>query len=74
MLTYPIYFSPLTQGAWDGRLVHLSGTDTIGATAGSLSRLTQHREVELWEGKRIVAEMQEQEVGPIRERSIINNP
>lgn len=54
--------SPLIQGAWDGRLVHLSGTDTIGATAGSLSRLTQDREIELWEGKRIVAEVKSQEV------------
>jgi von Willebrand factor A domain-containing protein 8 len=35
-------------------LVHLSGLDSIGATAGSLSRLFQDREFELWEGKRMV--------------------
>ncbi|KAI5120535.1 hypothetical protein M0805_004543 [Coniferiporia weirii] len=47
--------SALVQGAWDGKLVHLSGIDVIGATAGSLSRLTQDRETELWEGQRMVA-------------------
>ncbi|KAI0772733.1 AAA domain-containing protein [Trametes elegans] len=46
--------SPLIEGAWQGRLVHLSGIDVIGPTAGSLARLTQDREVELWETKRIV--------------------
>ncbi|KAF7762262.1 hypothetical protein Agabi119p4_8855 [Agaricus bisporus var. burnettii] len=46
--------SPLIEGAWSGRLLHLSGLDVIGSTAGSLSRMFQDREVELWEGKRIV--------------------
>ncbi|KZT28299.1 hypothetical protein NEOLEDRAFT_1129681 [Neolentinus lepideus HHB14362 ss-1] len=48
--------SPLIEGALKGRLVHLSGMDVIGSTAGSLARLAQDREIELWEGKRIVAQ------------------
>ncbi|KAJ7443890.1 AAA domain-containing protein [Mycena galericulata] len=48
--------SVLVEGAWAGRLVHLSGLDVIGPTAGSLARLVQDREVELWGGKRIVAD------------------
>ncbi|KAI0634180.1 AAA domain-containing protein [Trametes polyzona] len=51
--------SPLIEGAWQGRLVHLSGMDVIGSTAGSLARLTQDREVELWEKKRIVRRLLE---------------
>ena len=47
--------SPLVQGAWAGRLVHFSGLDVLGPTAGAVARLLQDREVELWEGKRIVA-------------------
>ncbi|TBU30306.1 AAA domain-containing protein [Dichomitus squalens] len=46
--------APLIEGAWMGRLVHLAGLDVIGSTAGSLARLVQDREVELWETKRIV--------------------
>jgi von Willebrand factor A domain-containing protein 8 len=46
--------SALVEGATSGKLVHLSGLDSIGATAGSLSRLFQDREFELWEGKRMV--------------------
>ncbi len=46
--------SPLVEGAWEGRLVHLAGLDVVGSTAGSLARLTQDREVELWEKRRIV--------------------
>lgn len=48
--------SPLIESAWQGRLAHLSGLDVIGSTAGSLSRLFQDREIELWEGQRLVAE------------------
>ena len=55
--------SPLTSGALEGRLVHLSGIDVIGQTAGSLSRLMQDREMELWEGKRLVAQAEAEEVG-----------
>ena len=44
--------SPLVEGAWEGRLVHLAGLDVIGSTAGSLARFTQDREVELWENER----------------------
>ncbi|KAH8982346.1 AAA domain-containing protein [Lactarius hatsudake] len=47
--------SALVQGAWAGRLVHFSGFDVLGPTAGAIARLLQDREVELWEGKRIVA-------------------
>ncbi|TCD60876.1 hypothetical protein EIP91_009382 [Steccherinum ochraceum] len=54
--------SPLTEGAWTGRLVHLSGLDVVGSTAGSLGRLIQDREAELWEGKRIVAQADAEEL------------
>ena len=54
--------SPLIEGAWQGRLVHLSGMDVIGSTAGSLARLVQDREVELWEKKRIVRRLADGEV------------
>ncbi|KZT08123.1 uncharacterized protein LAESUDRAFT_649814 [Laetiporus sulphureus 93-53] len=53
--------SPLIEGVWAGRLVHLSGIDVIGSTAGSLARLMQDRETELWEGKRIVWQASEEE-------------
>ncbi|KAI0752632.1 AAA domain-containing protein [Daedaleopsis nitida] len=46
--------SPLLEGAWEGRLVHLAGLDVIGSTAGSLARFTQDREIELWEKRRVV--------------------
>ncbi|KAJ6597514.1 AAA domain-containing protein [Mycena vulgaris] len=48
--------SAIVDAAWAGKLVHLSGLDVIGPTAGSLARLIQDREVELWGGKRIVAD------------------
>ncbi|KIY70240.1 hypothetical protein CYLTODRAFT_488278 [Cylindrobasidium torrendii FP15055 ss-10] len=51
--------STLVQAAWDGRLVHLSGLDVIGATAGSLGRMMQDRETELWAGRRLVASASE---------------
>ncbi|PPQ92175.1 hypothetical protein CVT25_008949 [Psilocybe cyanescens] len=54
--------SPLIEGAWAGRLLHLSGLDVIGSTAGSLSRIIQDRETELWESKRIVAEASPEEI------------
>lgn len=57
-----ITVSPLIEGAWSGRLLHLSGLDVIGSTAGSLSRMFQDREVELWEGKRIVGSATRPEV------------
>ena len=52
----------MVEGAWEGRLVHLAGLDVIGSTAGSLARLTQDREVELWEQKRIVRRVVDDEV------------
>lgn len=55
-------FSPLIEGAWNGRLVHLSGFDAVGPTAGSLARLVQDRETELWETKRIVSEIDSEKV------------
>jgi hypothetical protein len=55
--------SPLIEAAWSGRLLHLSGLDVIGSTAGSLSRMLQDREIELWEGKRIVGSATRPEVG-----------
>ncbi|KAI0703059.1 AAA domain-containing protein [Cytidiella melzeri] len=54
--------SPLIEGAWEGRLVHLSGIDVIGPTAGSLARLMQDREAELWEGKRLVQQADPEEI------------
>ncbi|OCH94642.1 hypothetical protein OBBRIDRAFT_817121 [Obba rivulosa] len=54
--------SPLVEGAWAGRLVHLSGIDVVGPTAGSLARLFQDRELELWETKRIVQQASEHEM------------
>ncbi|KAF7342156.1 von Willebrand factor A domain-containing protein 8 [Mycena venus] len=48
--------SAIVEAAWAGKLVHLSGLDVIGPTAGALARLVQDREAELWGGKRIVAE------------------
>ncbi|KAI0296956.1 AAA domain-containing protein [Multifurca ochricompacta] len=56
--------SPLVQGAWAGRLVHFSGLDVLGPTAGAIARLLQDREIELWEGKRIVASLEEDETNP----------
>ncbi|PCH36867.1 hypothetical protein WOLCODRAFT_167155 [Wolfiporia cocos MD-104 SS10] len=53
--------SPLVEAIWAGRLVHLAGIDAIGPTAGSLARLTQDREVELWESKRIVRQATDEE-------------
>ncbi|KDN48209.1 hypothetical protein K437DRAFT_245730 [Tilletiaria anomala UBC 951] len=46
--------APLLKGALDGKLVHLSGVDTLGATLGSLSRLSTDRESELWNGSRVL--------------------
>ncbi|KAK0451876.1 AAA domain-containing protein [Armillaria borealis] len=54
--------SPIIEAAWNGRMVHLSGLDILGSTAGSLSRLLQDRETELWEGKRIVSEASQEEI------------
>ena len=51
------WHSPMIEGAWEGRLVHLSGLDVMGPTAGSLARLVQDREAELWEANRIVSEL-----------------
>ncbi|TFK29464.1 hypothetical protein FA15DRAFT_344640 [Coprinopsis marcescibilis] len=53
--------SPLIEGTWSGRLMHLSGLDVIGSTAGSLARLVQDNETELWEGKRIAGQASEDE-------------
>ncbi|KAI0943485.1 hypothetical protein AcW1_002637 [Taiwanofungus camphoratus] len=53
--------SPLIEGASSGRLVHLDGVDVIGSTAGSLARLIQDRETELWEAKRIVRQASDEE-------------
>ncbi|KAH8980661.1 AAA domain-containing protein [Lactarius akahatsu] len=61
--------SPLVQGAWAGRLVHFSGFDVLGPTAGAIARLLQDREVELWEGKRIVASLGD-DMGPMNSPDI----
>jgi hypothetical protein len=54
--------SPIIEAAWTGRLLHLAGLNVIGATAGSLARLVQDRETELWEGKQIVSNASTEEV------------
>ncbi|KAJ7165324.1 AAA domain-containing protein [Mycena filopes] len=54
--------SAIVEAVWAGRLVHLSGLDVIGPTAGALARLAQDREVELWAGKRIVADATQSEL------------
>ena len=46
--------APLVAAAWAGKLVHLEGVDTLGPTVGVLGRLLGEREVELWEGLRMV--------------------
>lgn len=48
--------APLTSAALRGSLVHLAGADVLGSTLESLSRLTQDREMELWEGTRLTTE------------------
>ncbi|PWN52041.1 hypothetical protein IE53DRAFT_367543 [Violaceomyces palustris] len=45
--------APLIRGAMDGKLIHLAGVDVLGSTLGSLSRLTQDREFEVWNGGRL---------------------
>ncbi|KAF8830095.1 hypothetical protein HHX47_DHR2000623 [Lentinula edodes] len=59
--------SPLIRGAWSGKLVWLEGIDVITGTgaAGSLSRFVQDREIELWEGRRIVAKKEEEEAADL---------
>ncbi|KAJ7230837.1 AAA domain-containing protein [Mycena haematopus] len=54
--------SAIVEAAWAGKLVHLSGLDVIGPTAGALARLVQDREAELWAGKRIVADATRAEI------------
>ncbi|PWY99398.1 hypothetical protein BCV70DRAFT_162599 [Testicularia cyperi] len=45
--------APLVRGAMQGKLIHLAGVDVLGPTLGSLSRLLQDRELELWDGARM---------------------
>ncbi|KAN0062821.1 hypothetical protein ACQY0O_004641 [Thecaphora frezii] len=45
--------APLVRGAMQGKLVHLAGVDVLGPTLGSISRLLQDRESELWNGRRL---------------------
>ena len=49
--------STVVQSAWDGRVVCLEGVDVVGATAGAIARLCTDREVEVWEGQRIVGQI-----------------
>ncbi|CAH7688707.1 AAA domain-containing protein [Phakopsora pachyrhizi] len=48
--------SRLVEAALGGSLVQLNGIDTIGSTIGSIGRLLDEGEVELWNGRRIVAQ------------------
>lgn len=45
--------APLVRGAMQGKLIHLAGVDVLGPTLGSLARLLQDRELELWNGARL---------------------
>ncbi|KAF7292707.1 hypothetical protein MIND_01168900 [Mycena indigotica] len=54
--------SSIITSTWAGNLVHLSGLDAIGPTAGSLARLAQDKEADLWAGKRILAEASPEEL------------
>lgn len=45
--------APLTRGVLEGALVHLAGIDVLGPTIDSLARLTNDRELDLWEGTRL---------------------
>ncbi|KAH9010140.1 AAA domain-containing protein [Lactarius hengduanensis] len=47
----------------------LLGFDVLGPTAGTIARLLQDREVELWEGKRIVASLGD-DMGPMNSPDI----
>ena len=49
--------SAVVQSAWDGRVICLEGVDVVGATAGAIARLCTDREVEVWEGQRIVGQI-----------------
>lgn len=46
--------APLLRGALDACVVHLAGIDVLGPTLGSLARLTQDRQLELWLGGRAI--------------------
>ncbi|WFD27940.1 hypothetical protein MNAN1_002948 [Malassezia nana] len=48
--------APLTSAVLRGALVHLAGVDVLGPTVESLARLTQDRELELWNGTRLTTE------------------
>ena len=43
---------------------HMSSLGVIGSTADSVARLLQDREIELWEGRWVVASASEEEVAP----------
>lgn len=55
--------APLVRGAMQGKLVHLAGVDVLGPTLGSLSRLLQDRELELWHGARMTENPADQSTG-----------
>lgn len=48
----------------------MSGLDVVGPTAGSLARLVQDREIELWKTKRIISEIDPGEVFAFRSRCV----
>lgn len=62
--------APLLKGALDAQVVHLAGIDVLGPTLGSLGRLTQDRQAELWAGGRAIlagsklSRAETKEVGP----------
>ncbi|KAJ6481917.1 AAA domain-containing protein [Mycena sanguinolenta] len=66
--------SAIVEAAWAGKLVHLSGLDVIGPTAGALARLVQDREAELWAGKRIVADATRAEIESSADTLTIAHP
>ncbi|KAJ9475446.1 hypothetical protein PHBOTO_005536 [Pseudozyma hubeiensis] len=67
--------APLVRGAMQGKLIHLAGVDVLGPTLGSLSRLLQDRELELWNGARMTEDITgSREAKAIASTDLLNGP
>ncbi|PKI82422.1 hypothetical protein MVES1_003389 [Malassezia vespertilionis] len=58
--------APLSTVANTGGIIHLAGADVLGPTIDALGRLTQDRELELWEGTRLTLAAPDAPAAPIR--------
>ncbi|CDU22417.1 uncharacterized protein SPSC_01047 [Sporisorium scitamineum] len=65
--------APLVRGAMQGKLIHLAGVDVLGPTLGSLARLLQDRELELWNGARIT-ESESKQLQPTNSSNLMATP